>query len=166
MGIYLRSASRSRCFLVGALLSSAGLVLAHPGIDQQLADLTLRVNEQPENAELRVQRGELHRIHRDWPAAQADFERARELDPDLTSVDFMLGKLKLDAGDPAGARKALRRFLAKEPDHARARIELARALVEPPTPSSRKGRRSRSSSTTATVRASPTGATRAFSSPD
>ncbi len=90
---------------------------AHPEIDWQIAEFTRRIEARPTDTSLYVHRGELHRIHRDWPAAKADFLQARALDPQLETIDFHLGRLELEAGDLAAAVAALDRFLAKHPDH-------------------------------------------------
>jgi tetratricopeptide (TPR) repeat protein len=105
-------------------------VPAHPAIDAQIADVTARLELEPENAELFLRRGELHRIHQDWAAAEADFVRAKKADPKLYVVDFHLGRAKLEAGQAAQAKKTLDRFLARSPDHVECRVARARALVE------------------------------------
>lgn len=116
------------CVLAAGLLALPA-AQAHPDLEWQISKITERIEAAPRDAQLYLQRGELHREHRDWPAAEADFRRARALQPDLAAVDFYIGQLKLDADLPKQAKKALDRFLAKEPDHARARIARARALV-------------------------------------
>jgi predicted Zn-dependent protease len=102
----------------------------HPDLEEQIADVNLRIEQQPGDASLWVQRGELYRLHREWDRAEADFRQARKLDPGLQAVDFLIGRMYLEAGRPAEAKVLLDRFLAVEPDHATARIERARALVE------------------------------------
>jgi len=105
-------------------------VSAHPEIDSQITDVTARLEQEPENAELYLRRGELHRIHEDWTAAEADFRLARKVDPKLVVVDFHLGRMKLDAGQPAEAKKTLDRLLAKMPNHVEGRVTRARAQIE------------------------------------
>jgi predicted Zn-dependent protease len=118
-----------QCVLTGALLSCAS-AWAHPGIDQQIADITARLAEHPDDATLYLRRGELHRIHRDWTAAETDYLKARKLDGKLAEVDLSYGTMKLDAGDPTGARKALTRYLKQRPDSVRGRVARARSLVK------------------------------------
>ena len=48
------------------------LAWGHPGIDEQITDLTELIANEPENATLFLRRGELHRIHRNWDKATAD----------------------------------------------------------------------------------------------
>jgi tetratricopeptide (TPR) repeat protein len=112
--------------LTGLLALSAAL--AHPELDWQIAQLTARIEAGPDDPQLYLQRGELHRIHRDWSAAESDYRRARKLQPDLTVVDYYLGRMKLEAGHPKQAKKLLDRFLAKEPDRPKALVARARVL--------------------------------------
>ena len=123
-----------RVWAVAGLL--AGVVLAvgpatgHPGIDQQIADVTALLEASPDDAALYLRRGELHRIHRGWAAAEADFRRARKLDRTLAEVDLALGTMKLDAGDPGGANKVLTRYLRRRPDSVTGLVARARALAK------------------------------------
>jgi tetratricopeptide (TPR) repeat protein len=104
--------------------------VAHPDIDRQIADVTVRIEADPDDADLYLQRGELHRVHQDWAAAEADFATAKRLRRDLAIVDYVMGRLHLEAGRPKEAKRALDRFLAREPDHAAAHVARARALVQ------------------------------------
>jgi len=101
---------------------------AHPGIDEQIADLTERIAADGQDAVLYLRRGELHRIHRDWPKAEADYAKALRLDPDLLAARMCLGRMKLDAGEPAEARAVLDVYLAKRPDDPVGLVTRARAL--------------------------------------
>ena len=102
---------------------------AHPEIETQIADLSFRIAAEPETAELYLRRGELHRIHKDWKAAEADFLLARKVEPDLVVVDFHRGRMKLDAGHAQEAKILLDRFLAKMPNHVEGLVTRARAEV-------------------------------------
>jgi predicted Zn-dependent protease len=99
----------------------------HEDLDQQIARVTRLIEREPDRAILRFRRGELHRLHEDWAAARADFERARVLDPALAVVDLALGRVCNRSGDARGALAALGRFLANQPDHAEGLLERARA---------------------------------------
>ncbi len=113
--------------LLGSL--AASVVTAHPDLESQIRDLTARIESEPQNPTLWIHRGELHRFHRSWPEAEADYRHARKIQPDLEVVDYFLGRMKLDAGRPKQAKKFLDRFLAAQPDHAKALVTRARALV-------------------------------------
>jgi len=45
----------------------------------------------------------LHPQHGDWPSAQADYLKARELAPGLAEIDYYLGTLHLRSGKPEQA---------------------------------------------------------------
>jgi tetratricopeptide (TPR) repeat protein len=104
-------------------------VRAHPGIDQQIADVTARIEEHPKDASLYLRRGELHRIHREWQLAEADFVAAGKLDDELAEVDLALGKLRLSAGKPEAALKPLDRYVAKRPEVAAGWLARGRARM-------------------------------------
>jgi tetratricopeptide (TPR) repeat protein len=117
-------------WLVGVLsvvLLLPATVTAHGDLHEQIAAMTQRIEQAPSRAELYVRRGQLHRVHREWDAALADYAQAARLDPELTVVEFLRGVVLLDAGRPTAARAALDRFLARRPDHAEAHAARARA---------------------------------------
>jgi tetratricopeptide (TPR) repeat protein len=108
---------------------SVCLLLAHGDLDEQIAEVTRRIERAPRDAGLRLRRAELHRAHEDWPSAITDLRRAAELDPGLPAVDLSLARTWLQAGDPARALQAADRFLGRLPDHAEGILERARALL-------------------------------------
>lgn len=104
-------------------------VAAHGDMHEQIAALTQRIEQDPANAVLYLKRGDLHRVHRDLAAALRDFERAAQLDPSLSVVNYRRGVTLLEAGMHEPAKIALDRFLARHPDHAGALVARARVLV-------------------------------------
>jgi tetratricopeptide (TPR) repeat protein len=125
LSIIVQAAPRV-ALIVGVVLG-ARVALAHPEIDWQIRELTKRLAEDPGNTELLLRRGELHRVHADPVAAEADFRLARTVDPELHVVDYHLARLRLDAGRPAEAETLLSRLLERLPDHAPSLVERARA---------------------------------------
>jgi tetratricopeptide (TPR) repeat protein len=123
-----------RKLLTAAPLAAALLApvpaFAHADIVERISALDRQIEQTPHDNDLYFKRGELHRLHRDWPAARADYDRAAALDPDDTTVHFYRGRMWLEAGDPAHARLLLDRFLAERPDHADALLIRSRALAE------------------------------------
>lgn len=99
----------------------------HEDLEDQIARITRRIEQAPDQAALYFRRGELHRLHEDWKSARGDLERAAALDPDLAAVDLALGRVCNQSGDPRAARAALDRFLERCPDHPEGLIERARA---------------------------------------
>ena len=102
---------------------------AHSDLDEQIAAVTARIEREPRRADLHLKRGELHRAHREWALALADYDRATALDPALAPVDLARATLALDAGTPQAALAAVDRFLARRPDHAEGRALRARILT-------------------------------------
>ena len=102
---------------------------AHPGIDEQIARIDEQLASAPDDATLYLRRGELHRIHRDFKNAEADYRTALRLDPELRVAEFCLGRLQVEAGVPVEGRATLDRYLAAHPDDPQALAFRGRALV-------------------------------------
>ena len=104
---------------VGAL-ANASVCWGHPDLMAQVEVLTLRLKEQPDNVELLLKRGDLHRRHQDYTAAALDFDRVADIDPAHLMLDFYRGRLQQETGNPAAAEKLLARYLQRRPGHAKA----------------------------------------------
>jgi predicted Zn-dependent protease len=109
---------------------------AHGDIHTQIEVVSESLRTDPNNAELYHKRGELHRAHREYRAALADYQRAQRLAPDLRVVHLSRGRALLETGQLEQAQRALTRFLELGPTHAEALQLRARALA-------RLGRRAR-----------------------
>ena len=120
----LRPAGVAALFLLPLAPASA-----HPGIDEQIAKLDAEIQAAPDDGRLYLRRGELHRIHRDWKPAEADYAAALAHDPSLHIAEFCLGRLKLESGEPAQARTILDHYLEARPADPEALAYRARALV-------------------------------------
>jgi len=116
------------------LLVAATLLLvstgAHPGIDEQIAELDKRIAATPTDATLYLRRGELYRIHRNWKQAEADYAHALKLDPDLIIVQQCIGRMMLESDRAAAAIKPLESYLAKRPTDTRTLALVSRAYVK------------------------------------
>jgi tetratricopeptide (TPR) repeat protein len=119
----------ARAFVLLACLAPAGPLLAHLGLDEQIAGLSARLEREPENATLLLRRGELRRAHGDWTAAAADFRSALDRDPALHAAHLALGRLQLEEGDPAASLASVDRFLKTLPAHPGALRLRGAALV-------------------------------------
>lgn len=104
-------------------------VLAGQDLEERIATLDRLVEARPDDATLYLRRGELHRLHRDWAAAETDYLAARRLGPDLAAVEFYYGRMKLEAGEPQMAVELLDRYLELRPADAKALATRGRALV-------------------------------------
>ena len=112
------------------LLAFPPLLLAHGDLHLQIEEVTKRIALEPKNADLYLKRGELHRAHQDWDAAQADYDLALSFNPGLTIVDLGRGKMFLDANWLVSAKVALDRFLTRHTNHVDGLITRARTLVK------------------------------------
>src|SRR5262245_11780016 len=108
-------------FTLALALACTPAASAHQDLAEQIDALTVRIEREPRRADLLLKRGELHRAHRDWDLAFADYERAAALDPGLAPVDLARATMALDADMPQAALTAIDRFLARAPDHAEGR---------------------------------------------
>src|SRR5688572_6444711 len=103
---------------------------AHGELDLRIADVTRQIKATTNaSAQLYLQRGELHREHRDWPAAEADYARAAQLDPSLTTVDLCRAHLLAESGQLEAARAMFGKVLARSPNEGVAFVGRARTLV-------------------------------------
>ena len=103
---------------------------AHEGLHEQIAAITAKIKRDPKNASLYLQRGELHRLHRDWARAAADYDRAERLRPDLKIVDLARGKMFFESGNLQRAKLKLDHFLALQPAHYEGLITRGRVLAK------------------------------------
>jgi tetratricopeptide (TPR) repeat protein len=101
---------------------------SHLPPDEEIVLLTEQIRLHPEDAALLLRRGDLHRAHRDFTRARADYVSASRIDPATASLEFRLGGLELAAGDTRRAKDHLDRHLRKHPDDVQALRMRARAL--------------------------------------
>lgn len=127
----LSGRSVRRALALGLLLGGLRPVpaAAHGDVHGQIEEVTRQIARRPHDARLYFKRGELHRFDGERSAALADYDSAARIDPTFAEVDLGRGKALFEAGRYAGSRAALERFLARRPDHADARLSLARAYV-------------------------------------
>lgn len=106
---------RLSCLLFAiALLAGSCWARAHGDLHERIVALTKDIEQSPTNATLYFQRGELHRIHREWTNALADFDRAVKYDPSLSRVEFCRGRLWFEADEPEKALVSLDRYIARQ----------------------------------------------------
>lgn len=103
---------------------------AHGDVHLRIAAVTEQIAKDPDNARLFLERGELHREHQEWKAAEADYDRAAQLDPKLAVVGFCRAKMLADSGQWPAARAKLDGYLAGNPQDAQAFVARARVLVK------------------------------------
>jgi tetratricopeptide (TPR) repeat protein len=102
----------------------------HAGVHERLKDMNKRIAADPNNADLYIKRGELHRLHRNWDAALADYHYATERDPDSSVILFVRGRMFFEAGRWSEAKMDLDRLLRVVSDHREGLLTRARLLVK------------------------------------
>ncbi len=102
---------------------------AHGDLHEQIVAITAKIKRDPKNAALYLQRGELHRLHRDWARAAADYDRASRLQPSLTIVDLGRGTMLFESRRFRQAKFVLDRFLRQQPRHVEGLITRGRVLA-------------------------------------
>jgi len=91
--------------------------LAHPELQLQIDQLTAQLELEPDNVDLLLKRGDLHRRHDSADLARTDFNRVREIQPENQTVDWFEGRLGVQTGDPREGVRYLDRFLLNNPGH-------------------------------------------------
>jgi tetratricopeptide (TPR) repeat protein len=81
------------CLTTALYLAVCAPLFAHDEPDEQIERLTQGIERDPVDAELYLARGGLHRTNRHWEAALANFDRAAQLDPYNSAIDFHRGRL-------------------------------------------------------------------------
>lgn len=98
------------------LLLGGGLALAasgHGDLHERIARLDERLRDEPGRARLWLERGELHRQHRDWTAAERDLSEAARLEPNLPGLELARARLWAEQGRTDDALAALERLVAQ-----------------------------------------------------
>src|SRR5688572_7623926 len=119
---------RPAIVVAGCATSALG-ASAHDGLDERIASVSARIAARPDDAALWLERGEYHRLQRDWRAALADLRQADAIDPGLATSWLARGRLFVDAREWERALAALDEFERRAPDKAEASLLRARAFA-------------------------------------
>jgi predicted Zn-dependent protease len=105
---------------------------AHGNLHEQIARVSAEIDREPKNADLYLRRGELRRLHSEFPQAATDFETAAAIRPDWPQAGLAKARLALSSGSFEAAVAEMDRLLPKYPEYpegwlirARARARLA-----------------------------------------
>jgi predicted Zn-dependent protease len=112
--------------VVIAILSVQNQANAHGDIHARIALLDKRIATTPDNYNLYLKRAELHRFHAEWSSALTDYHRAQALHPHPVDIEFFMGRMLLEAGQPGKALIHMQRFLREHPDSTSALLVRAR----------------------------------------
>lgn len=119
---------------LGAVVSSGfflGLSFnaqAHGTYHELVSVASQKIAEQPQRAELYVERGRLHLEHQDWQSTLIDLERADRLAPESHLTEILRAQACALAGLWDAAKSELDRFLNLQPNHPGALLQRARVL--------------------------------------
>ena len=112
------------------MLTAPASVLAHADLHERIEDLSRQILAAGDRPELYLKRGELHRVHQDWPSALRDYASAEQLaQGDLPVVAYFRGRMWLEAGEPERSRFHLNLYLSGDPDHVGALTARSRAYA-------------------------------------
>lgn len=106
-------AARLLCLLLGGALALTAA--AHGDLHERIARLDARLQREPGQARLWLERGELHRQHRDFAAAERDLAEAARLDPRLPGLEPARARLLAESGREGEALALLERLCAQPP---------------------------------------------------
>lgn len=112
--------------LLAGFLAGAGSAQAHGDLHERIEAISLRIQAEPNNADLVFRRAELYREHGAWAEAAADYDRAEALAPEADGVRLGRAQLLQATGEFTAARVQLDRYLAAHPDNAEALATRAR----------------------------------------
>jgi len=112
------------------LISVPQAAMAHGELLIRIAAITRQIQAATNNpAALYLQRGELHREHRDWPAAASDYDSAARFDPGLFAVDSCRATMLADAGILDDAIALFDKAIARSPSEGSLYLGRARVLA-------------------------------------
>jgi predicted Zn-dependent protease len=111
---------------VTVLLAPLDYGFCHGDLHEQITRISERIAAAPGDADLLLRRAELHRLHRDWSAAEKDYARAALLAPDSAGVPFGRAKLHFERRRPRAALGELNQLLSAQPNHVEALVMRAR----------------------------------------
>jgi predicted Zn-dependent protease len=113
--------------VIALLAVRAERALAHGDLHEQIASVTAKIEKEPKNADLYLRRGELHRLHSEFPEAAADLEKAGVLLPASPQVALAKSRLALSAGNFEAAATEMDQLLPRHPEFPEGWLLRARA---------------------------------------
>ena len=102
---------------------------AHGDFHSLITEASKLIDSLPNDPEGWLRRGELYRLHQQWDAASADFDKAASLGAKQVALDLAWGRFWLDTNWPLSARTALDRLLTASPNHVEGNLLRGRALT-------------------------------------
>ena len=103
-------------------------MFAHDEPYHRINEITVKIESNPKNPDLYIERGELYRLTSQLDLALLDFDELALLDPQHEAVNFHCGRLLFESGKNQAARIALDHFLSVHPEHLQGLMVRARVL--------------------------------------
>lgn len=116
-------------FVILLFALAAAPARAHGDVDGQVAALDARIQTDPRNPVLYLQRGELQRHLQHWDLAERDLRTAERLNDKLIAVHMARALLMLESGRPDQALQSVDRFVSVEARRADAHETRGRILA-------------------------------------
>lgn len=101
--------------MIRAFLLYSLAVFAHGDLHEQIERTSREIAARPGDAALYLKRGELHRLHREWAAAFADYAQTERLDRAIAGVELGRARAFADQKQWTEAEAAITRYIARVP---------------------------------------------------
>lgn len=101
--------------MLRAIFLSSLAAYAHGDLHDQIEKTTREIAGNPTNAALYLKRGELHRLHREFAPAFADYTQAERLDRAIAGVELGRARAFADQRQWAEAEAAITRYISRVP---------------------------------------------------
>lgn len=101
--------------MIRALVLCSLAAFAHGDLHEQIEKTTREIAAQPANAALYLKRGELHRLHREFAPAFADYAQAERLDRSIAGVELGRARAFADQKQWPEAEAAITRYIGRVP---------------------------------------------------
>lgn len=130
--------ARPKSFMMKNLIGAVALLVvwglgmcarAHGDFHSLIVEANQAIEKSPNDPEVYLRRGEVYRLHQQWEAAAADYNKAEALGATQNATDLARGRLYSDTDWPLAARASLDRFLASQSGHVEALTFRGRALL-------------------------------------
>ena len=103
---------------------------AHGDLHEQIANVSAQIEKDPTNADLYLRRGELRRLHSEFPEAASDLGKADSMRPDWPQVALAKARLALSSGSFESTVQEMGRLLPKHPEYPEGWLLRARANTQ------------------------------------
>lgn len=96
--------------MIALIIITVGKTFAHGPIHEKIEKVSKQIAKNPNNPSLYIERAGYYKIDADFDRSHADYLKAQGLDPNLTTVHFLLAELYLFFGHEHSALHSIRSF--------------------------------------------------------